>query len=127
MIFFDGEENGYRRHVLPLAVYDSVVQRAVYVAAAFHLSKWKPELRAPAEAGRAAIIRKLAEDAAMNGDQVFSETTRATIILLIVADLVAGTKDVLILYRMLMALLSGRKKSQYTTPLTEFLDYQSRV
>jgi hypothetical protein len=63
----------------------------------------------------------------MNGDQVFSETTRATIILLIVADLVAGTKDVLILYRMLMALLSGRKKSQYTTPLTEFLDYQSRV
>jgi hypothetical protein len=127
MIFFDGEENGYRRHVLPLAVYDSVVQRAVSVAAAFHLSKWKPELRAPAEAGRAAIIRKLAEDAAMNGDQVFSETTRATIILLIVADLVAGTKDVLILYRMLMALLSGRKKSQYTTPLTEFLDYQSRV
>jgi hypothetical protein len=127
MIFFDGEENGYRRHVLPLAVYDSVVQRAVSVAAAFHLSKWKPELRAPAEAGRAAIIRKLAEDAAMNGDQVFSETTRATIILLIVADLVAGTKDVLILYRMLMALLSGRKKSQYTTPLTEFLDYQSRM
>jgi hypothetical protein len=127
MVFFDGEENGYRRYVLPFAVYDSVVQRAVSVAAAFHLSNWMPMLRAPAEAGRAAIIRKLIEDAAMNGDQVFTETTRATIILLIVADLVTGTKEVLILYRMLMSLLSGRKKSQYTTPLTEFLDYQSRV
>jgi hypothetical protein len=127
MIFFDGEENGYRRHVLPFAVHDSVVQRAVSVAAAFHLSKRMPELRAPAEAGRAAIIRRLTEDATVNGDQVFSETTRATIILLIVADLVTGTKEVLILYRMLMSLLSGRRKAQYATPLTEFLDYQSRM
>jgi hypothetical protein len=86
-----------------------------------------PILRAPAEAGRVAIIRKLTEDAAMNGDQVFTETTRGTIILLIVADFVTGTKEVLILYRMLILLLSGRKKSQYTTPLTEFWDCQSWV
>jgi hypothetical protein len=31
------------------------------------------------------------------------------------------------LCRSCVPLLSGRKKSQYTTPLTEFLDYQSRV
>lgn len=127
MIFFDGEQNGYRHHVLPFAVSSPLVQHAVSVAAAFHLSKRMPQLRVPAEAGRTAIIQKLNEEAISGGDEVFSETNRATIILLIVADLVTGSREVLTLYRMLQSFLAGRKGNEHVTPLTEFLDHQSRM
>jgi len=128
MTLFDDERNGYRHHVLPFAVYDNVVQRAVSVAAAFHLSDRMPELRFPAEAGRAAIIRKLRETAVHDGNpHVFNETTWLTIILLIVSDLVTGSEDVFILYKMLVPFLDGTKTQRNPTLMTEFLEYQSRL
>lgn len=128
MTLFDDERNGYRHHVLPFAVYDNVIQRAVSVAAAFHLSDRMPELRFPAEAGRQAIIQKLRETALHEGNsQVFNETTWLTIILLIVSDLVTGSEDVFILYKMLVPFLDGSKKQTKQTPMTEFLEYQSRL
>jgi hypothetical protein len=128
MTLFDDERNGYRHHVLPFAVYDNIVQRAVSVAAAFHLSDRMPELRFPAEAGRVAIIQKLREIAINDSNpHVFNETTWLTIILLIVSDLVTGSEDVFILYKMLVPFLDGTKKQRNPTPMTEFLEYQSRL
>lgn len=128
MTLFDDERNGYRHHVLPFAVYDNVIQRAVSVAAAFHLSDRMPELRFPAEAGRQAIIQKLRETALYEEkSQVFNETTWLTIILLIVSDLVTGSEDVFILYKMLVPFLDGSKTRTKQTPMAEFLEYQSRL
>lgn len=128
MTLFDDERNGYRHHVLPFAMYDNVIQRAVSVAAAFHLSDRMPELRFPAEAGRAAVIQKLRETALRGGSShVFSETTWLTIILLIVSDLVTGSEDVFILYKMLVPFLDGSKTRKASTPMMDFLEYQSRL
>lgn len=125
---YDGGANGYRHQVLPLAHSDPIVERAVCVAAAFHLSRHNPELRLPAETGRAAIINKLST---MSSD--LSDSTWATILLLIVADLITGHEHVITLYKMLVAFLDarGRAPGQGTlgegTPLGNFLYYQSRV
>ena len=62
MLMYDDEANGYRRQILPLAHADPIVERAVCVAAAFHLSRQVPELRLPAESGRAAIVSKLSSE-----------------------------------------------------------------
>lgn len=123
---YDDEANGYRHQVLPLAHGDPVVERAVCIAAAFHLSqKSMPELRLPAETGRAAIISKLSSQTAAAD---LSDSTWATIILLIVADLVTGHEQVMTLCKMLVAFMEARgQQSNISTPLGEFLYYQSRL
>lgn len=128
MLMYDDEANGYRRQILPLAHCDPTIERAVCVAAAFHLSQRMPELRLPAENGRAAIISKLSQT---SGD--LSDKTWATIILLIVAELITGHEHVIELYKMLVAFLDARGQSmdQHSTgggsPLGEFLYNQSRM
>lgn len=128
MLMYDDGANGYRHQILPLAHSDSIVERAVCVAAAFHLSSTRPELRLPAEQGRAVIIQKLS---AMPFD--LSDATWATILVLIVAELVTGHEHVLTLYKILVAFLDARSQAMGErglgggTPLGEFLYYQSKV
>lgn len=122
MLMYDDEANGYRRQILPLAHADPIVERAVCVAAAFHLSRQVPELRLPAESGRAAIVSKLSSEVDL------SDSTWATIILLIVADLVTGHEHVLTLYKMLVAFLDARGVSEDAeSPLQKFLYNQSKL
>lgn len=122
MLMYDDEANGYRRQILPLAHADPIVERAVCVAAAFHLSRQVPELRLPAESGRAAIVSKLSSEVDL------SDSTWATLILLIVADLVTGHEHVLTLYKMLVAFLDARGHTgEGGTPLQNFLYNQSKL
>ena len=127
MLMFDDEANGYRNQILPMAHSDLVVQRAICVVAAFHLSPIMPELRAPAESGRAAIISKLRHCSELD------ERTWTILILLIVGDLVTGHEHVLVLYRMLVSFLDARRQAQNDADgnspsgLEKFLDYQSRL
>lgn len=128
MLMYDGGGNGYRYQIMPLAHSDPIVERAVCVAAAFHLSRNNPDLRLAAESGRAAIINKLST---MSSD--LSDSTWAIILLLIVADLITGHEHVITLYKMLVAFLEarGRAPGQLSlgggSPLGDFLYYQSRV
>lgn len=126
MVIYDDEANGYRHQILPLAHCDPVVERAICTAAAFHLSQRSmPELRLPAERARAAIISKLSQSQTPD----LSESTWATIILLIVSDLVTGHEQVLVLYKMLVAFMKARDEgaSLPTSALGVFLNYQSRI
>ena len=125
MIMYDDEANGYRHEILPLAHCNPVVGRAVCIAAAFHLSQRMPELRIPAESGRAAIVSKMSRTACQR--DYLDDSTWATIILLIVADLVTGHEHIVTLYKMLIAFLGVRGQAQLTSPLAEFLYYQSRL
>lgn len=128
MLMYDDENNGYRHQILPLAHSNPIVERAVCVAAAFHLSRKMPELRLPAESGRAAIIDKLST---MSFD--LSDSTWSTILLLIVADLITGHEHVLTLYKILVSFLDARGQAMGQhglgggSPLQRFLYYQSRV
>lgn len=128
MIMYDDEANGYRNQILPIAHSNPIIERAVCVAAAFHLSSRMPELRLPAESGRAAVISKLTQLSTDLGD-----TAWATILLMIVADLVTGHEHVVTLYKILVSFLDARSQAMGqsglsgNSPLGEFLYYQSRV
>jgi len=125
MILIDGESNGYRHHILPLAYSDPVVQRAVCVTSAFHLSVRQPEMRLPAEAGRAAIIKKLRY--AASDQEVLSLSTWTTIVLLFVGELITGSADILTLYRMLVSFMSAKKGKAHDSELASFLNQQTEL
>ncbi|XXG97046.1 mRNA 3' end processing factor [Hypoxylon texense] len=126
MVLFDDEANGYRHHLLPLAHNEPIVEKAVCIASAFHLSSRQPRLRAPAEVVRDNLIRELSVASVVQPN--LSESTWATLILLIVADLVAGHEDVSTLYDLLGAFLEARgPPEEPTTPLERFLYFQSCI
>jgi hypothetical protein len=123
MLLVDDSSNGYRHVLLPLAVEDPVIQRAVCVASMFHLSIQQPELKLIAEAGRAVIIAKLQQMAAVGN--VFTLSTWTTILLLLVGELVNGSDDVLTLYRMLMSFLGARGSNTDLSSISLFLRQQT--
>ncbi|OTB04129.1 hypothetical protein M426DRAFT_262353 [Hypoxylon sp. CI-4A] len=126
MVVFDDEANGYRHNVLPMAHKDPLIQRAVCVVAAFHLSQKEPRLRASAEIVRADLISKLSRASVPKPD--LSETTWAALVLLIVADLVTGHEDVSALYDLLAAFLDARGPlGESATRLERFLYFQSSI
>jgi len=129
MVVFDDKFNGYRKFLLPLAYQDDLVQRAVSVVAAFHLSAKRPDLLPLAETGRSEIIKRLRADAfAGESNKVFSMSTWATIILLLVGETVTGSQDFIHLYRMLTNLLSHTSLSgAEPSPERGFLLQQSRM
>jgi hypothetical protein len=129
MVVFDNGSNGYRNFLLPLATGDDLVQRAVSVVAAFHLSSKRPDLLSLAETGRSEIIKRLRADAfAGESSKVFSMSTWATIILLLVGETVTGSQDFIPLFHMLTNLLSHSRLSEAETcPARRFLLQQSRM
>ncbi|KIW04348.1 uncharacterized protein PV09_04637 [Verruconis gallopava] len=125
MILTDGITNGYRYQILPLAVEDAMVQRAVCVAAAFHLSIEQPQLRLPAEAGRAAIISKLKTKALIG--EVVSLSTWATLILVFVGELIVGSNDILTAHKMLTSFMKLRGSTADGSGLASFCQQQTDI
>ena len=123
MILVDDVSNGYRHIILPLAVEDPMVRRAVCVASAFHMSVQRPDLKLPAESGRAAIITKLTNMAA--GGDPLSLSTWATIILLLVGELVNGSDDILTLYQLLLSFLRAKGQLDDRSTIASFLHQQT--
>lgn len=129
MVVSDHGPNGYRDILLPLAVHDDLVQRAVSVVAAFHLSARQPDLLPAAESGRCAIINKLRNDAFDDqNDRVFNISTWATILLLLVGETVTGSQGFVHLYPMLTSLLNNNKllMAKQST-MSQFLLQQTRM
>ncbi|OCL07547.1 hypothetical protein AOQ84DRAFT_408753 [Glonium stellatum] len=87
-----------------------------------------PELRWPAEERRAAIITKpVSNSFAGNSAKILNASTWATILLLLIGDLVTGSKDYLFTYKMLMSFAEANKSCEKPTALTDFLLYQTRL
>jgi hypothetical protein len=105
MVLLDDYDNGYRSFVLPMALEDDTVRRAVSVVATQHLSTKRPELKPVAEAGRTAIISHLYRNSlGRSPDQVFNQSTWTTLIVLLVGETVTGSADFRFLVQMLMSL-----------------------
>jgi hypothetical protein len=113
MVLLDDYDNGYRSFVLPMALEDDTVRRAVSVVAMQHLSTKRPGLKPVAEAGRTAIISRLYENSlGRPPDQVFNQFTWATLIILLVGETVTGSADFRFLVQMLMSLATTNSASE---------------
>lgn len=126
MVILDKVSNGYREFILPMALQDEVLCRAVVVVAAQHLSSGHPALELAAEKGRTAVISRLRRDASLES-QVFNEFTWATLIVLLVGETVTGNADYSFLVQMLLCLSNNNVISAKESPLTRFLKAQTHM
>ncbi|KAL1855227.1 hypothetical protein Daus18300_011228 [Diaporthe australafricana] len=126
MVILDKVSNGYRDFILPMALHDEVLCRAVGVVAAQHLSQGRPALELTAEKGRAAVISRLRRDASLP-DQVFNEFTWATLIVLLVGETVTGNADYGFLVQMLLCLSNNNVIKTMESPLIRFLRAQTHM
>ncbi|PNP39550.1 hypothetical protein TGAMA5MH_08568 [Trichoderma gamsii] len=129
MVVFDFSGNGYRNILLPLACEDELVGQAISVIAAFHLSQQAPHMRMAAEVGQQAILSKLFRDSLqLEPKRLFSLSTWATILVLLVGDTITGANN----YVHLLEILSNlAKMSDSVEPLStttrDFIREQTRM
>lgn len=126
MVILDKVSNGYREFILPMALQDEVLCRAVAVVAAQHLSQGHPALEMAAEKGRTAVISRLRRDASL-ASQVFNEFTWATLIVLLVGETVTGNADYNFLVQMMLCLANNDVIRTKESPLTRFLKAQTHM
>jgi hypothetical protein len=128
MVILDTASNGYRELLLPMAFEDDVLRRAVSVVAAQHLSREKPEMQDPADAGRAAVIARLRKDSeSATADQVFNQYTWATLIVLLVGETVTGSTDYGFLIQMLLCLSANSRAEEENSTTMIFLKTQTNM
>lgn len=129
MVAIDDKWNGYRSIILPLATTDPLVRRAVTVVGELHLVRRRIDLLGPAIRSRAAIIRSLHRDALLGQpDRVYSISTWATIVLLLVGETVTGDQGFVHLFPMLNSLLEGfDDHSVLDFEVTRFLQQQTQM
>lgn len=128
MVVLDDRTNGYRSLVLPMALEDDLLRRAVGVVAAQHLSRQRPEFRDAAEAGRAAVISRLRSDSLQqSADKVFNKFTWATLIVLLVGETVTGSADFRFFVQMLLCLSMNNPGKDLDTNLLTFLQAQTHM
>ncbi|KAJ5727715.1 hypothetical protein N7493_005535 [Penicillium malachiteum] len=119
--------NGYRDVLLPLACQDPLVQRAVGIVAAQHLTLSQPNFRRFAEEGRAALISRLRRDSFQGfPGQVFNMPTWATLITLLVGETITGSSEYVYLLQTLMYLVQSIDQTQASKE-HNFLTKQSHM
>jgi hypothetical protein len=128
MVVLDDVGNGYRSLVIPMALENDILRRAVSVVAAQHLSLKRPELKAVAEAGRTAVISRLYKNS-LDGsaDEVFDQFTWATLIVLLVGETVTGNADFGFLVQMLLSLSANSMFNNIDSDVIKFLQAQTNL
>ncbi|POS78274.1 hypothetical protein DHEL01_v203331 [Diaporthe helianthi] len=130
MVILDKVSNGYRELILPMALQDEVLCRAVAVVAAQHLtyacSQGNPALELAAEKGRTAVISRLRKDALLES-KVFNEFTWATLIVLLVGETVTGNAEYSFLVQMLLCLSNNNIIRNKESRLARFLRSQTHM
>lgn len=128
MVIVDGPHNGCRNLILPLAARDSMVQKAVYSISGFHLWRYNAGLRAAADIDRAEVIQQMKQRAsiASSAEQVLRASTWATLLVLLVGELILGSDHYVYLLRMMCSLKASRVHDT-GDELIEFLYRQTDV
>lgn len=102
MVVLDFSGNGYRKILLPLACESEMVQEAVAVVSAFHLSEEYPEMRMEAEARQHRILTQLRQLGSLpQPNQLLSLSSWATILVLLVGDTITGSNNYIYLLELL--------------------------
>ncbi|KAL7932846.1 hypothetical protein V8C35DRAFT_64824 [Trichoderma chlorosporum] len=129
MVVFDFKGNGYRDILLPLACDDELVGQAISVIAAFHLSQRAPNMRMAAEVGQHAILSKLFRDSLqLEPKKLFSLSTWATILVLLVGETITGANNYVHLLEILSNLAQSSDSVQSLSVTTRgFIREQTRM
>ncbi|KAH7114542.1 hypothetical protein B0J13DRAFT_239743 [Dactylonectria estremocensis] len=125
MVSFDGEGNGYRKYIMPLAYVDPLINQVLCATAAFHLGQHMPRLLPFAEKTRAVIIGNLRERASCVN--ALDDATWAVIHTLILGDLFTGSEEVVSLYHSLTSFIAARGTAGAKSPLAQFLYIQAQL
>ncbi|KIW35324.1 uncharacterized protein PV07_02026 [Cladophialophora immunda] len=107
MVILDGQYNGYRNVIIPLAVTEPLVESAVSSVAASHLWRGNEKLRTAADRDRVRVIQSL-KKASLNprAGAVFSVSNWAILLVLLVGELITGRDDYIYLLRLLRSIQS---------------------
>lgn len=126
MVVVDGDHNGYRTVILPLAATDPLVQTAVTSTAASHLWRQNPELLKAADIDRNKVIQMLTSAASFHegSKTVFSVSTWAALLVLLVGEMITGRDDYRYLVRM-MGLIRANGVSDAAPETLGFLEAQT--
>jgi hypothetical protein len=109
MVVIDGEYNGWRHLILPIALTDDLVMSAVLAASAFHISgNGDSHIIANPRALYAGALRKLQQRRELTG---YGAETKQMVILAIVVLLVVvminGSSDFPVMFRMLQSAIDA--------------------
>lgn len=127
MVPIDGPRNGFRTILLPLACEHELVRYALLASSANHLRLKKPELAPAATRYQTAAIASLTGAANITQGQIHTgATTLATIVLLLVNDMVTGCHDFRLLIGMAKSwiLAFGDAQNPEDEPVVRFLKEQ---
>ncbi|RMZ75986.1 hypothetical protein DV738_g5174, partial [Chaetothyriales sp. CBS 135597] len=105
MLIIDGQHNGYRNLILPLALNDQLVQQAVSSIAGLHMWRNRPDVCYQADASRAQVIHKLKEASMVpQANKVFTLSTWMTLLVLLLGELALGGDHYIYLLRMMRSM-----------------------
>ncbi|RMD42677.1 hypothetical protein DV735_g2421, partial [Chaetothyriales sp. CBS 134920] len=105
MLIIDGQHNGYRNLILPLALNDPLVQQAVSSVAGLHMWRNRPDVCYQADASRTQVIQKLKEASMVpQANKVFTLSTWMTLLVLLLGELALGGDHYMYLLRMMRSL-----------------------
>ncbi|KAF7588882.1 hypothetical protein BBP40_005067 [Aspergillus hancockii] len=127
MVIFDDVSNGYRDILLPLACEDEVLRHAIRVVAAQHLALRQQRFQPLAETGRAALISHLRRDSFQaTAENIFSLSSWATLIVLLVGETITGSKEYSHLLQGLLS-LAHNLCPRASIPVNQFLLQQTHM
>lgn len=133
MVAIDGLANGYRSLLLPIAWGDDLVRHALLASSANHLRFKRPKLTSLAINFQSKAIEKLA---ILSGSPESNDSTRvtvlATIILLIITDMMNGGSEFHLLFNMAKSWIEAMDqnlgpRAASKSPVDEFLLNQVHV
>lgn len=125
MVILDGPHNGYRNLILPLAASNPMVRKAVSSVSGYHLWRNNPELRAAADISRTEVIQQMKNaSVASNPEQALSASTWATLLVLLIGELILGGDHYIFLLRMMCSLQASGVQEE-NSDLLEFLHRQT--
>lgn len=131
MVVYDFGGNGYRDIILPLACQDETVAQAVCAVAAFHLGSngLANNILETAEATQHAVLTRLSRDSReLTPNQVFTMTTWAAVMVLLVGETITAHSNFIQLLGMLRPLAkSAHLYHVIPQEARSFLQQQTRM
>jgi hypothetical protein len=126
MVVLDGEFNGYRNLILPLACEDELVRSAVSVVCMYHLAHQRPGLQYRADAGFQSLLHNLRLRTSDRSDLV-DVSAWTTIIILLTGETITGGSNLPYLFKILQYLAAANLENGRNSVMHSFLTEQTRM
>ena len=128
-VVIDGNINGYRDILLPLAYENSLVRKAIEVTSEYHQSEQNPDLRRQADFRYIEVVQCLRRRAEANNSScdLASMSVWATVVILLLVETLSGETNLPYLLKMLRYVAKANDSASQVSPLGSFLSEQTRM